>query len=336
MKVAVFGTKVYDKEFLMAANKDGAHTLVFFEPRLSPETCKLAFGFDCVCVFVNDQLNKEALTLLVQNGVRLIALRCAGFNNVDLNAAHELGVKVARVPAYSPHGVAEHTVALILALNRKIHRAYNRVRDGNFSLDGLMGVELHGQTLGIVGVGKIGIILARIMHGFGVHVVAYDPNFTAEHAAEGIRNVSMQELFVQSDMISLHVPLTPETYHMINDESLKQMKQGVMIINTSRGGLIDTKAVIKALKSGKVGYLGLDVYEEEGDLFFEDLSGTIIKDDAFTRLLTFPNVIITGHQAFFTRNALENICHTTIRNITDFEHGAIALGNEVTLVKVRK
>lgn len=336
MKVAVFGTKVYDKEFLRAANKDQAHELVFFEPRLAPETCKLAFGFDCVCVFVNDQLDKEVLTLLAANGVRLIALRCAGFNNVDLNAAHELGIKVARVPAYSPHGVAEHTVALILALNRKIYRAYNRIRDGNFSLDGLMGVELHGQTIGIVGAGKIGINLARIMNGFGVNVIAFDPNFSPEHAAVGMRSVTMHELFAQSDMVSLHVPLTPETHHMINEESLKQMKKGVMIINTSRGGLIDTKAVIKALKSGKVGYLGLDVYEEEGDLFFEDFSGKIIQDDAFTRLLTFPNVVITGHQAFFTRNALTNIADTTIQNITDCEKGAIPSGNEVTIVKIRK
>ncbi len=331
MKIAVFNTKPYDREFLKEANTKHSHELVFFEPHLTTDTCKLAFGFEGVCVFINDQLNKDVLTVLAKEGVRLVVLRCAGFNNVDLNAAADLGIKVMRVPAYSPHGVSEHTIALILALNRKIPQSYNRVRDGNFSLEGLMGFDLYGQTVGVVGTGKIGSNVARIMRGFGARVLAYDPCQNPECASLGVRYVSLPELFVQSDIITLHAPLTPQTRHMINEDSLKQMKLGIMIINTSRGGLVDTVAVIKALKSGKVGYLGLDVYEEEGDLFFENLSGQIIQDDIFTRLLTFPNVIITGHQAFFTRNALKNIADTTLQNITDFHNSKIKAENEVSV-----
>ena len=336
MKIAVFNTKTYDKKFLNEANKKHGHELVFFEPRLTAETCKLAFGFEGICAFVNDQVDKSVLATLAQHGTRLVALRCAGFNNVDIEAAEDCGITVARVPAYSPHGVAEHAVALILALNRKIHRAYNRVRDGNFSLEGLMGFELYGQTIGIVGTGKIGSNMARIMTGFGMKVLAFDPYPNSECESFGVRYVPLEELFVQSDIISLHTALTPQTRHIINDGSLQQMKQGVMIINTSRGGMVDTPAVIKALKSGKIGYLGLDVYEEEGDLFFEDLSGHVIQDDVFERLLTFPNVIITGHQAFFTRHALQGIAETTMQNISDFKQNKLLPENQVTPVHWHK
>ncbi len=331
MKVAVFSTKGYDREFLQRANQQYRHELFFFEPHLTLETCSLGFGFPAVCVFVHDQLNGKVLPLLFEHGTRLIALRCAGFNNVDLISTQELGLKVVRVPAYSPQGVAEHTLALILALNRKIHRSYTRVREGNFSLEGLLGFELYGQTMGIIGTGKIGTTLARIMQGFGVRLLAYDPVPSPECQALGVQYVALEELFRQSDILSLHLPLMPETYHMIDRRVLGQMKPGVMIINTSRGGLVDTQALVDGLKSGKIGYLGLDVYEEEEDLFFEDLSGHVIQDDVFTRLLTFPNVIITGHQAFFTRNALENIAQVTLKNIADFEQGAVSAENEVTV-----
>jgi D-lactate dehydrogenase len=334
MKVAVFSTKPYDKTFLEAANKPHGHELVFFEPRLTHETSILADGFSAVCVFVNDQLDAKTLAALARQGARLIALRCAGFNNVDLATAHELGMTVVRVPAYSPYAVAEHTVGLILALNRKIHRAYARVHEGNFALDGLLGFDLHGLTVGIIGTGKIGMITARIMQGFDCNILAYDlyPNPANESL---VTYVALPDLFAAADIISLHCPLTPETHHLINDQTLSQMKPGVMLINTSRGALIDTPAVIEALKSGHVGYLGLDVYEEEADLFFEDLSNRVIQDDLFARLLLFPNVIITGHQAFFTRNALERIAEVTLTNITQFQHNEIT-GNEVTLERLQK
>ncbi|HEY9599740.1 MAG TPA: 2-hydroxyacid dehydrogenase [Cyanophyceae cyanobacterium] len=321
MKVAVFSTKTYDQQFLKAANANYKHELVFFEPRLTCDTAILASGFPAICAFVNDELNEKTLKSLADKGVRLIALRSAGFNNVDLSAAAELGLTVVRVPAYSPHGVAEHTVGLILALNRKIHRAYNRVREGNFSLEGLLGFNLHGRTVGIVGTGKIGAIVAQILKGFGCHLLTYDVYHNPDCEALGAKYVELPELFAQSDIITLHCPLTPQTYHLINEQSIEQMKPGVMLINTSRGALVDTEAVIVALKSKKIGYLGLDVYEQESDLFFEDLSEEVIQDDVFQRLLTFPNVVITGHQAFFTENALNNIAETTLSNITDFEQG---------------
>jgi D-lactate dehydrogenase len=321
MKVAVFSTKSYDRIFLEAANVDYGHELIFFEPRLNRETSILAAGFPAVCAFVNDQLDAAVLTTLARQGTRLIALRCAGFNNVDLASAQNLGLKVVRVPAYSPYAVAEHTVALILSLNRKIHRAYARVREGNFALDGLLGFDLYGKTVGIIGTGKIGAVVAKIMKGFGCHLLGYDPYPNSECKKIGLRYVSLTELFVESDIITLHCPLTPETHHLIDTKALDQMKNGVILINTSRGAVIDTKAVINALKSGKIGYLGLDVYEEEADLFFEDLSNIVIQDDVFARLLTFPNVIITAHQAFFTREALEGIAKTTLANIADFEQG---------------
>lgn len=319
MKVAFFSTKPYDRTFFNAANT--GHEFVFFEPRLTPETAPLAREFPAVCAFVNDQLGEPVLDQLAEGGVRLIALRAAGFNNVDLSAAARLGITIMRVPAYSPYAVAEHTIALILALNRKIYKAYDRVRDGNLSLDGLLGFDLYGSTVGIIGTGKIGAIVARILHGFGCRLLAYDVYQNPECLQLGVRYVSTQELFAQSDIITLHTPLMAQTYHLINENALRQMKNGVMLINTSRGALIDTLAVIEGLKSGKVGYLGIDVYEEEEELFFEDRSNRVIKDDVFARLLTFPNVLVTGHQGFFTATALRNIAETTVQNITDFEQG---------------
>ncbi len=333
MKTAVFNTKPYDRKFLEEANKSFGHELVFFEPHLTPETCKLAFGFEAICVFVNDRLDKNILTLLAEHGTRLIALRCAGFNNIDIKAAGELGLTIARVPAYSPHGVAEHAVALILALNRKIYRAHHRVREGNFSIDGLLGFELYGKNVGVIGTGKIGTNLARIMQGFGCNILAYDPVENPDCQKIGVKYSSLDELFAQSDIISLHLPLVKDTYHIIDASALAKMKPGVMLINTSRGGLINTAAVVEGLKSGKVGYLGLDVYEEEEEIFFEDLSGDILQDDTFARLLTFPNVVITGHQAFFTHTALKNIAETTLQNIADFEQGELSLVNTVTVNK---
>lgn len=318
MKVAVFSAKQYDRASFDKVNA-GRHQLDYFEPHLDSATAPLAHGHDAVCVFVNDRLDSAVLDALASDGVRLVALRCAGFNNVDLAAARRLGITVARVPAYSPHAVAEHTVALILALNRKLHRAYNRVREGNFALEGLLGFDLNGRTAGIVGTGKIGAVAARILHGFGCTVLAFDPYPAESCRALGVRYVALDELLGASDIITLHCPLTPENHHLINADALEKMKQGAMLINTSRGGLLDTRAVIAALKSGKLGHLGLDVYEEESEMFFEDLSGTILRDDIFTRLLTFPNVIITGHQGFFTREALDNIARTTMENITQFE-----------------
>jgi D-lactate dehydrogenase len=323
MKVAVFSTKAYDRQFLEAANFSQQHELVFFEPRLNRDTAILAAGFPAVCVFVHDQVDASTLEILASHGTCLIALRCAGLNNVDLKAAADLEITVVRVPAYSPYGVAEHTVGLILSLNRKIHRAYNRVREGNFSLEGLLGFNLNGRTVGIIGTGKIGLILGQIMKGFGCHILAYDVYRNPELETIGGKYVELPELFANSDIISLHCPLTPETHHLINAKAIEQMKSGVMIINTSRGGLIDTQAVIEGLKSGKIGYLGVDVYEQESELFFEDLSGEIIQDDVFQRLTTFPNVLITGHQAFFTAEALHNIAETTFANISDVEHGRL-------------
>ena len=320
MKIAVFSAKNYDREFLNAANA-AHHEIHFFEPHLNEATVSLAAGFGAVCVFVNDRLDAAAIAKLASLEIRLIALRCAGYNNVDLKAAAKHGITVVRVPGYSPYSVAEHTIGLMLALNRKLHRAYNRVREGNFALDGLVGFDLHGKTVGIIGTGKIGSVVAQILIGFGCPILAFDPIPNERCRSSGVHYLNLDELLAQSDVITLHCPLTPENKHMIDARALKKMKTGVMLINTSRGALIDTAAVIEALKSGKIGYLGLDVYEEEEQIFFEDRSGLILSDDVFSRLLTFPNVIITGHQAFFTREALENIATTTINNITKFESG---------------
>jgi D-lactate dehydrogenase len=334
MRTAVFSTKGYDRRFLGAAAVGTPHEFKYFEPRLALETAPLANGFPAVCVFVNDQLGEPVLAVLAQGGTKLIALRCAGFNNVDLDAAANLGLKVARVPAYSPYAVAEHTVGLILALNRQFHRAYNRVRDGNFSLEGLLGFDLRGKTAGLVGTGQIGAVTAGILHGFGCRLLFYDVQENAACRALG-SYLPLDVLFAEADIVSLHCPLVSATRHMIDAAALEKMKPGVMLINTSRGGLIDTQAVIDALKSKKIGYLGLDVYEEESDLFFEDLSGQVLQDDVFSRLLTFPNVLITGHQAFFTQTALEAISRVTIENLTAFESG-LPLANEVTSQWVKK
>ncbi len=321
MKIAVFSTKAYDRQFLDEENKHHNHEIAYFEGRLREASAPLANGYDAVCVFVNDMLDKPTLEILKQGGTTVIALRCAGFNNVDLVTADRLGMTVVRVPAYSPYAVAEHTVALLLAMNRKIHRAHNRVHDGNFALDGLLGFDLHGKTVGVIGTGKIGEVFTRIMKGFGCTIHAYDVTPNPECEAAGVTYVDLPTLFETSDIISLHCPLNPNTHHLIDAAAIDTMKEGVMIINTSRGGLIDAVALIGGLKSGKVGNVGLDVYEEESDLFFEDLSGKVIQDDVFARLLSFPNVIITGHQAFFTSNALQNIAETTLGNISQLESG---------------
>ena len=319
MKVAVFSAKKYDREFLSAANTS-RHELTFFEPQLNEETANLVSRFEAVCVFVNDQVNADVIAKLRSLGARLIALRCAGYNNVDLSAAAEHGITVVRVPAYSPYAVAEHSIALMLALNRKVHRAYNRVREGNFALDGLVGFDMHGKTVGVIGTGQIGTVVAQILTGFNCPMLAFDPFPNATCRSIGVRYVGLNELCAQSDIISLHCPLTPENKYIISHAAIARMKKGVMLINTSRGALLDTVAIIDGLKSGTIGYLGLDVYEEEEEIFFEDRSGLILSDDVFARLLTFPNVIITGHQAFFTREALLNIAATTIENITQFEN----------------
>lgn len=334
MRVAVFSTKPYDKEFLTRANREHGHELIFYEPRLTYETAPLAEMCPAVCAFVNDDLSERVLNRLVEEGVCLIAMRSAGYNNVDLEAADRLGLTVVRVPAYSPYAVAEHTVGLMLSLNRKFHRAYTRVRDRNFALEGLLGFDMHGLTVGVIGTGKIGRIVGSIMTGFGCEILGYDPYPNDEFVEQGGEYVDLPELYRRADIITLHSPLTPGTYHLINPDALDQMRDGVMIINTSRGALIDTEAVIEGLKEGKVGYLGLDVYEEEADLFFEDLSDEVMQDDVFARLLTFPNVLITGHQAFFTDTALTNIAETTLNNISEFED-LESCDNEVTVQVLR-
>ena len=328
MKVAVFSAKRYDERFLDEANAAHAHELVYLEPHLHESTVALAAGFPAVCAFVNDELSSPVLRRLAEGGTGYLALRSAGFNNVDLEAARQLGIGVARVPAYSPTSVAEHTVALMLALNRKIHRAYARVREGNFALDGLLGFDLGRRTVGVAGTGLIGKEVTGILAGFGCRILAYDLVENPDVVRLGGEYVSLERLLTGSDVITLHAPLTPATHHLIDAAAIASMRPGVMIINTSRGALIDTGAVVEGLKDGKIGYLGLDVYEEEGDLFFEDLSDQVIRDDVFSRLLTFPNVIVTGHQAFFTEEALRAIAETTIANLTAFEQGRPS-GNEL-------
>ncbi len=334
MKVAVFSTRNYDRRFLQEANRTHGHDLVFFEARLHGETVSLAAGFDAVCAFVNDQLDGPVLRTLAAQGVGTVALRAAGFNNVDLTAAEESGITVVRVPAYSPYSVAEHTVGLILTLNRKIHRAYARVREHNFSLDGLLGFDLRGKTVGLIGTGRIGEATARILHGFGCDLIGYDPHPNPACTELGLRYTDLDTLLATSDVITLHTPLTPQTHHIIDAAALAKVKQGVMIVNTSRGALIDTAAAVEGLKDGTIGYLGLDVYEEEADLFFEDLSNAVIQDDVFSRLLTFPNVVVTGHQAYFTEDALRTIADTTIESLTALQAGR-SPGTEVRLKEVR-
>jgi D-lactate dehydrogenase len=321
MRVAFFSTHSFDRQFFNQANPDAAHDIVYFEARLTAETCALAAGYPAVCAFVNDHLDSAVLDRLAAGGTRLVALRSAGFNHVDLAAARQLGLTVVRVPAYSPYAVAEHTVALILSLNRKICRAYARVREGNFALDGLLGFDLHGRTVGIVGTGKVGMLVAKIMRGFGCELLGYDPFPDKECVAMGMTYGSLEKLWGAADIITLHAPLTADTHHLVEARAVAAMRDGVMIVNTGRGALIDTPAVIAGLKSGRIGYLGLDVYEEEEALFFEDSSSQVMQDDVFARLLTFPNVIVTGHQGFFTREALAAIARTTLTNLAAFERG---------------
>eukprot|EP01113_Clastostelium_recurvatum_P007401 TRINITY_DN1344_c0_g1_i1.p1 TRINITY_DN1344_c0_g1~~TRINITY_DN1344_c0_g1_i1.p1 ORF type:complete len:338 (-),score=79.93 TRINITY_DN1344_c0_g1_i1:12-1025(-) len=332
MKLAFFGTKPYFKTAFEAARAKTSLDIVYFEPTLTEQTVELAKGFDAVCLFVNDVANAKVIESLSKFGIKMIALRNAGFNNVDLDAAAKAGITVARVPAYSPYAVAEHAVAMLSCLNRHLHKAYAKVRDGNFEITGLMGFDLHGKTIGVIGTGQIGAIFARIMkHGFLCNVIAYDVYQSKEVQEMGIEYVPLDDLLARSDVISLHAPLTPQTHHIVGTDSIPKMKKGVTIINTSRGGLIDSKAMLAALKSGHIGLLGLDVYEEEADLFYADWSGQVIQDDIITRFSTFPNVLITAHQAWFTNEAITTIASTTVGNVEDFfGKGSV---NEKNLVK---
>jgi D-lactate dehydrogenase len=323
LSAAVYDTKPYDREHLQRASLDTGVEWRFWDFRLTKETAATAQGAQAVCVFVNDQLDRSCLEALAAQGVKLVALRCTGFNHVDLAAAKALGLAVTRVAIYSPYAVAEHAVALLLTLNRRVHRAFNRVRELNFSLNGLVGFDLHGKTAGICGTGKIGRIMAQILLGFGMKVLAYDPFPNREWAAQhGVQYVDASSLAGLSDIVSLHVPLTPETKHLICPATLDLMKPGALLINVSRGALIDTTALIEALKSGRLGGVALDVYEEEEGIFFEDLSGQVLQDDELARLLTFPNVLITAHQAFLTREALSDIATTTVANLQALAAGS--------------
>ena len=328
MKVCVFSSKPYDERFLKPAFRDKRHNPVFFEPRLTPLTVNLASKFDAVCAFVNDELHGTTLERLHKLGIRIVALRCAGFNNVDVETARRIGMAVARVPAYSPHAVAEHTVGLILAVNRRLYKAYNRVRDLNFTLDGLLGFDLYEKTVGVVGTGRIGAVTARILLGFGCRVIAFDPYENEELLALGVEYVSLERLARESAIITLHCPLTPETRHLVDEEFIENTADGVTIVNTGRGALVDTTALVGGLKSRRIGAVALDVYEEETELFYEDLSSEVIQDDVFARLLTFPNVFITGHQGFFTKEALQAIARKTAENLTAFEAGEVVDGDD--------
>ena len=319
MRIAFFSTQSYDKIYFNEVNVRYGYELVYFDAQLNERSAVLAEGCDAVCIFVNDKADAATMEKLVQLGIRNMLLRCAGFNQVDLDAAKTLGMKILRVPAYSPEAVAEHAVALILTLNRKTHKAYNRVREGNFSLDRLTGFNLHGKTVGTIGLGKIGRAFSRIMHGFGCKVIAYDPYGVS--VADYIQLVPLEELYDRSDIISIHCPLTPENKHLINKDTLGKMKTGVMLINTSRGALVNSADAIEALKHGKLGYMGIDVYEQEEHLFFRDLSESLIPDDQILRLMSFPNVLITAHQAFLTMEALREIADTTFKNLRNLEEG---------------
>ena len=328
MIVSVFDTHHFDRIALEKQNVDHGHDLRFFDARLERKTARLAAESGAICAFVNDLLDAPALAALSEIGVRLIALRSAGYNNVDLVAARELGLTVVRVPDYSPYAVAEHAVALLLALNRKLHRAYNRVRESNFSLEGLVGFDLHGKTVGIVGTGKIGAVFAKIMAGFGCRLLAFDAYPRTDLP---VTYVDSARLLAESDVISLHVPLLPETRHFLNAGTIAQLKPGAFIINTSRGALIEAQALLDALKSGHIGGAALDVYEEEAGIFFHDLSGKVLQDDVLARLISMPNVLITSHQAFLTHEALANIAKTTLDTISAFECGSVP---ENVLVKL--
>jgi D-lactate dehydrogenase len=330
MRVAVFSAKPHDRRFLGQANASHGFAFEWLEPRLAPETARLAAGFDAVCVFVNDRVDAQVVSRLADDGVGLIVLRSAGFNHVDVEAAAARGLVVARVPAYSPSAVAEHTVGLMLTLNRKFHRAFQRVREGNFALEGLLGFDMRGKTAGVVGTGRIGAAVAEILAGFGCRLLATDPYPADACRRLGVEYVELGALLAGSDIVTLHCPLTPESHHLIDGAAIERMKDGAMLINTSRGGLLDSRAAIEGLKSGRLGALGLDVYEEEADLFYENLSDSVIQDDVFARLLTFPNVLITSHQAFFTREALERIAEITLTNLAGFAGGDIPAENLVT------
>jgi D-lactate dehydrogenase len=330
MKVAVFSTQSYEREYLERFNIDPKHELIFFEASLNANTTNLAEGFEAVCVFVSDKIDGTTIEKLSKLGVKLIDLRSAGFNHVDVVSAKEHNIKVLRVPAYSPQAVAEHAVALILTLNRKTHKVYNRVREGNFSLENLMGFNLYGKTVGVIGTGKIGTAFCQIMQGFGCKMIAHDVVESEDLKSKGVEYMSFDEVLGKADIISLHCPLTAADKHLFNSISFEKIKKGAMLINTSRGGLIKTSHAIKALKSGQLGYLGIDVYEQEERLFFKDLSESIIEDDIIERLMAFHNVLITPHQGFFTHEALDQIAITTIKNFTDFEKG-LPLENELIL-----
>lgn len=322
-RLILFSSRQYDADTFAQANADFGVELDFQEAHLDPQTAVLAQGFTAVCPFVNDLVDAAVLERLHAGGTRLIALRSAGFNHVDMHAARRLGMTVTRVPAYSPHAIAEHAVGMILTLNRRLHRAVARTRDGDFSLNGLLGFDLHGKTVGVIGTGIIGSVFGSIMAGFGMQVLCHDPGPPAEDLlARGARYVALDELLANSDIVSLHCPLLPATYHLIDEHALAGMKRGAMLINTGRGGLVDSNALAGALKSGQLGHLGLDVYEEEGGLFFEDHSDNLLQDDVLARLLTFPNVIITAHQAFFTREALLEIASATLGNVLAWTNGA--------------
>ncbi len=330
MKVAVFSTRVFDREYLDKSNTGDKHQLSYLDTSLTNETAHLAAGFDAVCVLVNDKIDRQTIAKLKSNGIKLIALRSAGFDNVDLEAAATQQVKVVRVPAYSPQAIAEHAVALILALNRKTHKAYNRVRENNFSLNNLLGFNLFGKTVGIIGTGEIGAAFLKIMQGFGCNVIAYDIKESDALKQKGLQYKTFDEVLQHSAIISIHCPLTADTKHLFNKNTFSKMKKGTMLINTGRGAIINTADAIVALKSGHLGYLGIDVYEGEQNLFFKDLSGTIIQDDLIERLMSFNNVLITPHQGFFTTEALDQIAVTTLQNFTDFEDG-VPSENEVCI-----
>ncbi|MCG3205520.1 MAG: D-lactate dehydrogenase [Elusimicrobia bacterium] len=321
--VSVYDTKPYDRDALIEASKGQGIEWRFVDFRLSAETALSSEGSSAVCVFVNDQVDRPCLEALKRLGVRLVVLRCTGYNNVDLKAAAEMGIAVTRAASYSPYAVAEHAVALLLTLNRKVHRSYNRVREQNFSLHGLVGFDLHGKTAGLIGTGRIGRVMGEILRGFGMTVLAYDPFPTNDWAKRfGVQYVEPKTLASRSDVVSLHIPLTPETHHIIRRETLALMKPGALLINVSRGKLIDTKDLIEALKSGQLGGVGLDVYEEEEGIFFEDLSGRVLQDDELARLLTFPNVVVTAHQAFLTQDALSDIARITVKNLLALSSGS--------------
>ncbi|MFC3913680.1 2-hydroxyacid dehydrogenase [Pseudaeromonas sharmana] len=328
MKIAMFSAKAYDRDHFELANAQFGYKVDYFDVRLDLKTCRLAHGYPVVCAFVNDDLGRDVLSELAANGTKVLAMRCAGYNNVDLQAAKALGLRVVRVPAYSPEAVAEHTIGLMMTLNRRIHKAYQRTRDANFALDGLVGFNMYGRTAGIIGTGKIGIATLRILKGFGMRLLVSDPYQNPAALELGAEYVDLDTLFREADVISLHCPLFKENYHLLNADAFAKMKKGVMIINTSRGALLDSVAAIEALKQGKIGALGLDVYEEEQELFFEDKSNEVITDDVFRRLSACHNVLFTGHQAFLTKEALLAIATTTLENVQAFAAGTTN-GNEV-------